>query len=148
MVIDRLENAERYCALHPLFVRAFEMLRGAELHGLSPGRHEIDGDRLYVVIARSEGQTQEKAALEAHRQYIDIQFVIEGSDAIGWKPVRECSAVTLPYDSAKDVELYGDKPLCWSPLAGRTFAVYFPGDAHAPLGGVGHLHRAIVKVKV
>ncbi|HUI65326.1 MAG TPA: YhcH/YjgK/YiaL family protein [Bacteroidota bacterium] len=148
MVLDQLDHADLYSALHPRFARAFETLRGSGIGALEPGRHDIDGDRLYLVIAQGEGLTPEKAVLEAHRAYIDIQFVIQGRDMIGWKPARDCSAITQPYDSAKDVELYGDRPVCWSPVGGGTFTVYFPGDAHAPMGGVGQLRRAIVKVKV
>ena len=108
----------------------------------------IEGDRLYVVIALDEGAGIERAVLEAHRKYIDIQFVIEGTDLIGWKPVRECTHVSQPYDASKDVELYGGRPLSWNPVAGPAFAIYFPGDAHAPLGGTGRLRRAIVKVGI
>jgi len=148
MVIDQIDNARLYFALHPRFARAFEALRAASLGTLEVGRHDLDGERLYLVIAQGEGLTAEKAVLEAHRAYIDIQFVIKGQDMIGWKPARDCSAITQPYDSAKDVELYADRPLCWNPIGGGTFAVYYPGDAHAPMGGVGQLRRAIVKVKV
>ena len=100
------------------------------------------------MIALDEGVGTERAVLEAHRKYIDIQFVIEGADMIGWRPVKECAQVNQPYDASKDVELYGGKPLSWSQVAGSGFAVYFPGDAHAPLGGTGRLRRAIVKVGI
>ena len=148
MIIDRLDEAHRYFPLHPLFPRAFEILWSPDLSSLHAGKHQIEGDRLYLVIALEEGVGMDRAVLEAHRRYIDIQFVIEGTDMIGWKPVRECTHVRQPYDESKDVELYGGKPASWSPVAGPGFALYFPGDAHAPLGGTGRLRRAIVKVGI
>lgn len=148
MIIDRLDQARRYFSLHPLFARAFEILERPDLPSLRAGKHTIEADRLYLVIALEEGAGTERAVLEAHRKYIDIQFVIEGTDMIGWKPVRECTNVIQPYDVAKDVELYGGSPLSWNPVSGSGFAVYFPGDAHAPLGGTGRLRRAIVKVGI
>ena len=148
MIIDTLDDARRYFPLHPLFHRAFETLRRDDLSSLGAGKHHIEGDRLYLVIALDEGTGCECAVLEAHRKYIDIQFVIEGTDVIGWKPVRECTDVSRPYDASNDVELYGGKPLSWNPVSGSAFAVYFPGDAHAPLGGTGRLRRAIVKVGI
>jgi len=148
VIIDRLEEAERYVRIHPLFARAFATLGRPDISSLLPGNHPIEGDRLYLVIAHGEGGGTEQAVLEAHRKYIDIQFVIEGTDMIGWRPVRECSRVSQPYDPTRDVELYAERPLSWSPVDGSGFAVYFPGDAHAPLGGTGRLRRAIVKVGI
>jgi biofilm protein TabA len=148
VIIDTLDGARRYFPLHPLFARAFEMLGSAGLPSLGTGKHLLEGDRLYLMIALDEGRGTERAVLEAHRKYIDIQFVIEGTDMIGWKPVSECAHVSQPYDASKDVELYGGGPLSWNPVTGTAFAVYFPGDAHAPLGGTGRLHRAILKVGI
>ncbi len=148
MIIDRLDEARRYVGLHPLFARAFETLLRPDLSSLQAGRHLIEGDRLYLVIALEEGAGMEGAVLEAHRKYIDIQFVIEGTDMIGWRPIRECAHLSQPYDAAKDLELYGERPLSWSPVAGSRFAVYFPCDAHAPLGGTGRLRKAIMKVGI
>ena len=148
MIIDRLDEARRYVSLHPLFARAFETLLRPDLPSLEAGKHLIEGDRLSLVISLDEGAGVDRAVLEVHRKYIDIQFVIEGTDMIGWRPAAECSHVSQVYDSSKDVELYGERPLSWSPVAGSRFAVYFPGDAHAPLGGTGRLRRAIVKVGI
>jgi YhcH/YjgK/YiaL family protein len=148
VIIDSLDEARRYFPLHPLFSRAFEILERPDLLSLPAGKHPIEGDRLYLVIALEDGAGTERAVLEAHRKYIDIQFVIEGTDMIGWKPVRECTDVRQPYDPSKDVELYGGRPLSWTPVSGSGFAVYFPADAHAPLGGTGRLRRAIVKVGI
>ncbi len=148
MITDTLQDAHRCSGLHPLFPRAFEVLARPDIARLAPGRHEVDGERLYLVIAADEGAGTERAVLEAHRKYIDIQYVIEGTDMIGWRPVRECALEKGPYDPGKDVVLYGERPLTWTPVAGSRFAVYFPGDAHAPLGGNGRLLRAIVKVGI
>src|SRR5512147_2079914 len=103
MVYDRIEQADRYAGLHPLFARAFDLLRRPETAGLTTGRHEIDGDAMYLVVGRGGGIEKEKAKLEAHRKYIDIQYAVSGTDAMGWKPVGDCRAVSQPYDDAKDI---------------------------------------------
>ena len=148
MIIDRLEEWQRYAGCHRLFPAAFDALRSGGLSTLAVGTHPIDGERLYLVIAESEGAGTGGAVLEAHRKYIDIQYVIEGTDMIGWRPLGDCARVTAQYDPAKDVVLFGERPLAWSPVAGSRFAVYFPADAHAPLGGTGRLRRAILKVGI
>jgi biofilm protein TabA len=148
VIIDRLEESERYAGFHPLFPAAFEALRKRDLAALGAGTYPIDGERVYLVIAIGDGSGTSGAVLEAHRKYIDIQYVIEGTDMIGWRPLGDCAEVMKPYDGAKDVILFGERPLAWSPVAGSRFAVYFPADAHAPLGGTGPLRRAIVKVGI
>jgi biofilm protein TabA len=148
VITDTLDDAGLYTRLHPLFARAFDLLRAPDLRTREPGKHVIEGESLYLVIANDEGKGMDGAVLEAHRKYIDIQYVLEGNDMIGWRPARECALLTKPYDAANDVELYGERPLAWTPVGGSRFALYFPCDAHAPLGGTGRLRRAIVKVGI
>ena len=148
MVYDRIENARRYETLHELFAQAFAVLRRPDLADLPAGRHELHGDSIYLVIVRKEGTGREKAVLETHRRYIDIQFSIRGTDAIGWKPAGDCALVTQPYDASKDIAFYGDAPVAWTPVAPGMFTIFFPDDAHAPMVGDGILHKAVVKVAV
>ncbi len=148
MILDRLEESGRYTQIHPLFPRAFDALARADLRSLPAGRYPIEGERLYLVITNEEGKGTDGAVLESHRKYIDIQFVVEGTDMIGWRPAAECPDVIARYDPSKDVELYGEKPHAWSRVTGSAFALFFPSDAHAPLGGTGLLRKAIVKVGI
>jgi len=147
VILDSLAHAGRYAAFHPAFARAFEFLQSTDLTSLAPGRHEIDGDRMYVSIDHQEGRGRDGARLEAHRRYIDIQLTIDGDEEIGWSPLEACAPST-PYDSSKDVSLFDDRPRVWFAVPKGTFAIFFPEDAHAPLGGHGVLRKAIVKVAV
>ena len=145
MILDHLDNWKRYAGLNPLFAKGFEFLRRKDLASLPAGRHEVDGDRLYVVVIRADGAGREKAALETHRKYIDIQFVVSGTDEMGWKPAALCTG-GKGFDAAKDVEMFADRPLSWATMPPGSFAVFFPSDAHAPGGGTGPLHKIVVKV--
>jgi len=69
MVLDRIENAELYFSLHPLFPRAFEFLRENLNGGTAEGRHVINGDCLYAVAAQSPGRGRADSRLECHRKY-------------------------------------------------------------------------------
>ena len=146
MILDHISNRDRYLDLHPAFRKAFSFLESPDFAALPDGRHEIEGDRCFVVISRGPGRGRQDAKLEAHRRYIDIQFAIDGTDEIGWKPTAQCSQVEMPFDAEKDVALFDDPPDAWVSLPPRTFAIFFPADAHAPLAGQGPLHKAVVKV--
>ena len=148
MIIDRLQNADRYSPLHAGFADGFAFLRRADLDQLPDGRHEIDGERLFAIVSRDRGRGREQSLLEAHRRYIDVQFVIEGEDCIGWSPISDCRRVSSPYDAEKDLELFFERPSTWLEVAPGTFAVFYPEDAHAPLATRGRIHKAVVKVAV
>lgn len=148
MVIDVLSGAARYAHLHPAFSRAFQFLRETDLSSLVPGRHDIDGDAIYVSIDPVDGRGREAARLESHRAHIDIQLTLRGEEQIGWKPLVSCQAPDGEFDESRDVGFYRDRPDTWLVLRPGTFAIFFPEDAHAPLAGSGPLKKAIVKIRV
>jgi biofilm protein TabA len=145
MILDHLDNWKRYAGMNPHFAKAFEFLHRKDLASLAPGRHELDGERLFIVVAKGDGAGREKAALEAHRKYIDIQFILCGSDDMGWKAVGQCAG-SKGFDAAKDLGFFTDRPVSWATVAAGEFAIFFPADVHAPGGGKGPLHKIVVKV--
>jgi YhcH/YjgK/YiaL family protein len=157
MVLDKLDNHRRYAPLHPAFARAFEFLTGANWRELIRAsaeqanghtHHSIDGERLYASIDVVEGRGRDDARLEAHRRYIDIQFTIDGHEEIGWKPTADCASTAVAFDAVKDITFFHDRPVSWLSVPAGQFAIFFPEDAHAPLGGRGVLKKAIVKIAV
>jgi YhcH/YjgK/YiaL family protein len=147
VVLDTLVQSGRYAGLHPSFARAFAFLRTADLASLPPGRHDIDGDRMYVSIDHVEGRGRDGARLEAHRRHIDIQLTIEGEEEIGWLPLGGCGRAGA-FDTDRDIGFFDDRPRTWLALPAGSFAIFFPEDAHAPLGGRGPVKKAIVKISV
>jgi biofilm protein TabA len=148
MIIDSAASHQRYLPLHPLFERAFHFLAGADLGALAPGRHPIDGDRLYLSIDHVQGRGRDGARLEAHRRYIDIQYTIEGDEEIGWRPLADCGAPAGGFDETRDIGFYDRRPASWLSVPAGTFVVFYPDDAHAPLAGQGVIRKAIIKVAV
>ncbi|MBI3861668.1 MAG: YhcH/YjgK/YiaL family protein [Planctomycetia bacterium] len=150
MILDRLENLERYFPLNAGFAAACDYLRRTDFTKMSPGKHEIDGERLYVMLNKGPGRGRDAVKLEAHQRYIDIQYTIEGPDEIGWRPLKACRQVDTPFDAQKDFGLYADRPEAWVAVPPGSFAIFFPDDAHAPMGaGTGcELLKAVMKVAV
>ncbi len=148
VIVDRLANADEYFVMHPDFAKAFAFLRQNALTELAPGRHDIDGDRLYCIISEAPGKGRSGARLEIHRNYIDIQYVISGADVMGWKPLSACALPDGGYDASKDVAFFKDEPQSWADVPAGAFAIFLPEDAHAPMGGEGMIRKAIIKVAV
>jgi biofilm protein TabA len=148
VILDTLANAARYARMHSGFARAFEFLAATDLAALPPGRHEVDGDRMFVLINHEQGRGEDGARLEAHRRYIDIQYTFHGDELIGWMPLTQCTAPEGPFDEPRDVVLFADQPSTFVSVPPGSFTIFFPHDAHAPLAGLGLLKKAVVKIAV
>ena len=148
IIVDRLDKAEHYFDMHPAFEKAFTFLRQNNLSELSLGRHEIDGDRLFCKISKCPGRKRTESRLEMHRKYIDIQYVIAGTDEMGWKPASECKVIDVPYNEDRDITYFKDESDSWTQVPAGSFAIFFPQDAHAPLVSDGEIHKVVVKVAV
>ena len=146
MIFDTIENSWRYEPLHPLFSRAFEFIRSTDLRALKPGRYPITGDDLLVIVESVSGRNREQASLECHRRYIDIQFVLEGIDEMGWKSLSECHEPMEKYNEEKDIQFFRDTPASWIATPPDAFCIFFPEDVHAPLVATGNIRKAIFKI--
>jgi YhcH/YjgK/YiaL family protein len=148
MILDTLKNAARYEPLHSGFRAGFDFLRRVDLARLADGRHELEGERLFALVARAAGRGPADSPLESHCRYIDIQYVIEGSELIGWLPTAACRRPTGPFDEQRDIGFFHDSPATWLAIPVGGFAVFYPHDAHAPLAGGEAVHKVVIKVAV
>ena len=148
MICSALSQSPRYAALHPLFQRAFEFIRNTDLHGLSPGRHDIIGDDLFVIVEHEQGRSRAEALLECHRRYIDIQLVLEGVDEMGWKPLADCRDPAGDYSAERDIRFFRDAPDTWIATPPGAFCIFFPEDAHAPLVSADGIRKVVFKIAV
>ncbi len=148
MIFDILANAHRYLDLHEGFAQAFTFLRRADLHELPEDTYEIDGDRVYAMVAKEAGRRRDEALLESHKKYIDIQLVLAGRDEMGWKTTSLCTQPAAAYDPATDLQFFADRPDAWLPTPSGFFVIFFPEDAHMPLISTGPIHKVVVKIAV
>lgn len=148
MILGVLDSADAYVRLNKHFATAFAFLRRPDLADLEEGRHDVDGKNVYAVVAKGKGRTPLEAQIETHDNYIDIQYVISGTDTMGWKSRRDLGSETEHPDPRNDVAFYSDAPTVWTEVTPGMFAIYFPHDAHMPMISEGELHKVIMKVAV
>lgn len=146
MIADSLPHAARYYALHPLFRTAFDYLRQFP-SGTPDGRHPIEGDRLFALPQSYETGSRTDKKFEAHRRFIDIQFILSGEEIIYHVPTERLE-VSEPYHDERDVVFFRD-PIAASPtlLRAGDFSIYFPHDGHKP-GCVHHTPVAVRKIVI
>lgn len=127
---------------------ALAYIQQHDLNSLPVGRHEINGDKLYVVIADSQMRTAAEAQLEAHNRYIDIQIPLSCAESYGVKARSECHQPIGEFDEEKDIIFYQDAFTQVETRQPGEMIIFQPEDAHAPLLGTGTVHKAIFKVSV
>lgn len=132
MILDTLANAARYESLNSRFAKVFAFLRTVD--GTQElGRHDLDGDDCFALVQTYETKPMEKAKFEAHRKYIDVQFIHSGRETILWAPLASMKEETMAYSEEKEAALWKLVPDV-TPLhmSAGHFAILFPEDAHAP----------------
>lgn len=152
MILDKLTNAHQYSGLNPGFQAAFDFLQQADLDQLAVGEYEIAGREVYAIIAKESGRLKDKALLETHERYIDIQYVIKGCEVMGWKDKTDCKTPNTKYLADTDLQFFRDAPSNWIEVNNNHFAIFFPHDAHMPLIVneiiPDQIHKVIIKVAV
>ena len=132
MILDTLDHSARYEALNSRFVMAFAYLRTVD-GTQALGRHDLDGDHCFALVQTYATKPAGSALFEAHRKYIDVQFLYSGRETILWAPLATMKEQTMAYDEAKEAALWKLVPDV-TPLhmSAGHFAILFPQDAHAP----------------
>jgi biofilm protein TabA len=147
MIVTDLEHASQQIALTPALQKALDFLRQVRPGTLKEGRIEIAGDQAFALVQLYETRAGEPT-FEAHRKYLDIQYMAEGEEIIGWALIDRM-AVDAAYDAAKDVCLGRVPAADVTPvrLSAGQLAVLYPTDAHAPKMAAG-APRAVKKIVV
>lgn len=150
MVIDTLDNASRYYGLHSRFSKAFGYLTDTDLAALTPGKYSVDGNDIFAIVQEYDTLDSAAEQMEAHRKYIDIQYMIRGAEMVGHAMPRGL-AISKAYDENEDYLLYAGRPSFFSRLEEGMFMVFFPTDPHMPCIQTGEptfVKKIVVKVAV
>lgn len=146
MIIDKLSNSELYKFKNEGIKRAIEFIKSTDLNSLADCRSEIDGDNIYVIKSVYKTKRMGDSFLEAHKKYIDIQYVMSGTEKIGYTPLNS-EKIYKEYDEENDYALY-DAACSYVTFSEGMFAVFFPGELHKPGIMSGDLPTEVSKIVV
>lgn len=151
MILDRIENWRLYSGLGSRVERAFRYLAEEWDPSVPDGRVTLDGDDVFALIQGYETRPLEKCRFEAHRIYLDIQFVFAGAEAMGWAPVGSLE-IDEDYDAARDVMMLKQpKEFTRVNVGSGMFTLFYPADAHEPgiqMDGFPNVKKVVMKVRV
>ena len=148
--VNRKEFAVSYFKNKDRWDKAFNFLKSNDLSKLEIKRYDIDGDNLYAPISEYVTKNEEDAKFEAHQKYIDIQYVITGTEQMSVAPLSMKKDVLTPYDPAKDIEFMTVNESKSYTATPDRFFIFFPSDIHRPSVKVGEnsqVRKVVVKVK-
>ena len=130
MIIDRIENAPLYVGLSKRTAAALAYLRKTDFSRMPAGRSDLDGANLYALVQEYDSRPCDTACWEAHRRYIDVQYLVSGVERIGYAQLSSLQ-VTQAYDEKNDALLLsGDGDFLL--MRPGMFMVLWPEDAHMP----------------
>ena len=131
-----------YARLGKHFAAAARFLETADFAALELGKHEIDGENVFVLM-QEYTQQEKEPGYEAHDRYADIQLVLRGSERFRWgKGVPG----PLKGDFREVTQVEGAVEFT---LGEGQFVIFLPGEAHAPglpEKGPALCRKAVVKV--
>lgn len=149
MIVDRIENLEQYAHCIPAFSQVRDFLLRACRTELEEGRYDLGTDAAYGLIRRYRTQLPEQQRLEAHRDYIDLQLLLEGEETLLWQNIGALTPET-DYGAQTDCRLYSGGGMR-VPLRKGVFVVLYPQDGHLPKladGQSTEVRKAVVKIRV
>ncbi len=147
MVYDKIDNIETYKGLSEDIYEGLKFLKNATLD-LACGVHEIN-PRVKAIVSEYETKAVNENGYEAHRQFVDIQYLLKGAEKNCCLPIEKLRE-TKAYSEEKDAAFYeANVPTQELMLGDGCFAIYWPQDGHMPgicVSGQQKVKKVVIKV--
>ena len=150
MIKDSVAHTDLYSGLSDGISQALAYLSSVDAEGFKEETIELSGTDVFAMHQLYTTASDEGLLYESHRSYIDVQFVLEGTEIIRVADMRGLSA-TMEYDTEKDVILYELADGTDVKLEAGDFVILYPHDAHVPTlqsGSPADVKKIVLKVRV
>ena len=130
MIYDSLDNLELYKGISCDIYEGLKFLKQAG-KDIECGVHKLS-PRVKAIVSEYETMVENPYGYEAHRRFIDIQFLLKGEEKVCSLPLKKLRE-TQAYNPDADYALYAaDSAPMESIIGDGYFAIYFPQDGHMP----------------
>lgn len=152
MIKNSLKYTKNYYNLSDKIKLALKYLEQNDLKERQNGHYDILGNDVYINIQDYTSKPETQGKWEAHRKYIDIQFMIKGSERIGVGEIDNYQT-SEAYDEAKDLEFLNttnDKHQFIN-MNENDFIILYPQDVHMPqiaMDTPSYVKKAVVKISI
>ena len=128
MIYAKNSDALSYRGIHPNLDLALEHIQPEFLGRVGGQRVELRGSDVYATRFTYETVPDEESFFEAHKKYLDIHIMVEGSEGVEIAPPAELAE----FDRVEANDFYAYRGLAHHKLtlSPGEFLVVFPNDAH------------------
>lgn len=150
MIVDVLANLEFYKSLNNDIYEGLKFIASAPID-LALGTYPVTSTAKALVMEYNTKEHDNGFGYEAHKNVIDVQYCIVGSERIPWSNLDRMEAY-VDYNEEKDVTFFKmAEPQGEVVIGNGVFSVFYPKDAHAPVfsnGTPGYIKKIVIKVSV
>ncbi|MDO4295528.1 MAG: YhcH/YjgK/YiaL family protein [bacterium] len=134
--------------LYPKAIQtAFAWIAEHDVANMEVGTYEIQGKDIYAMVQNITTQPTEERRPEKHDLYLDIQYIISGTERMGYVPYTGKEEV-LENPENKDVIFYKNlKNESFVDVTEGCYCIFFSNDIHRP-GCAAKEPEAVRKVVV
>jgi biofilm protein TabA len=142
MIYDKIENSDQYLGLFNNLDTALNYMKNIDISKLIYGKNEIDGDNVFIMLFMYETKDSSDCVYESHKNYIDIQLLIEGDELFRVIPFNN-QDIKEQYNADNDIEFFKLTEGYNFHLTNGSFVLVMPGELHTP--GLLYRKKSIVK---
>lgn len=146
MIKDSIKNYLTY-NLDEKLNAGLKYLVQTDFSSMENGKYEILKDKVFAIVQDYNTKPENIAKFEAHRKYIDIQYIIKGHEKIGVAQIEGYTAIG-DYDEEKDIIFFDGKANDFITMKEGDFAIFFPQDLHMPSVAINessYVKKVVVK---
>lgn len=149
MIYDNLSNIDLYTGLSDDICVGLAYLRQVK-PDIDNGVYQLN-PRVKAIVSEYETRKVNEHGYEAHKKFIDIQYVLKGQEKVACLPIERMSE-TKPYSEEKDAAFYNAKIQAQEMIIGNGyFVIFYPQDGHMPQLSVDNpelVKKVVVKVEI
>ena len=134
------------------FAVIVDTIKKTNFSNYDDGIYPIENESIFFILSTYKTKQIEDSFSEAHKKYIDFQYLVYGEELIGYTNYYCIKRNQSEYDNQKDIELFNNvTDESFFILKKDMFAVFYPYEIHRP--GISHLEirsvrKAVFKILV
>jgi YhcH/YjgK/YiaL family protein len=129
MITDNISNYELYKGRNKRLDQAIDFIKNTNFENLKPGMYKVEGDDLFLNLMEYETKKVEERFWESHKKYIDLHYILEGIECIGYEQFERMK-VKENYNEADDYWIMEGSLHSKVFLQKGDFMICFPNDVH------------------
>jgi YhcH/YjgK/YiaL family protein len=150
MIVDNIDNLKKYQVISDKLQNKILNFLKSESELIPDGKYILEGESLFALVQSYETKEKETCKLEAHKKYIDLQYIWKGREHM-YCDFTDTLTEVIPYSEEADISFYEYREERITLLLEEgMFALLFPTDAHMPCCSVGkseYVKKVVFKIK-